>query len=43
MFAEMKDPVREKIDALRAHPHDRPAHFYPTIKAAVRAFNALDA
>ncbi len=23
VFAEMKDPVRDKIDAVRAHPHDR--------------------
>ena len=23
VFAEMKDPVRRKIDAVRAHAHDR--------------------
>jgi high affinity sulfate transporter 1 len=43
VFAEMKDPVREKIARYELTRTIDPSHFYPTIKAAVRAFNALDA
>ncbi len=39
-FAELKDPVRAKIERYGlAHELDR-SHFYPTVKAAVRAFQA---
>jgi high affinity sulfate transporter 1 len=43
VFAEMKDPVREKIARYELTRTIDPSHFYPTVKAAVRAFNALDA
>jgi MFS superfamily sulfate permease-like transporter len=45
VFAELKDPVRRKIDryGLAGHVkpgHIDPAHFFPTIDAAVAAFQA---
>jgi high affinity sulfate transporter 1 len=45
VFAELKDPVRRKIDryGLAGHVkpgHIDPAHFFPTIDAAVDAFRA---
>ena len=42
MFAEMKDLVRQKITRYELKRTIDPAHFYPTIRAAVTAFNALD-
>jgi high affinity sulfate transporter 1 len=38
VFAEMKDPVREKIDRYELTRAIDPAHFFPTIHAAVDAF-----
>ena len=43
VFAEMKDPVRRKITRYELTRTIDPTHFYPTIRAAVKAFNALDA
>jgi high affinity sulfate transporter 1 len=45
VFAELKDPVRRKIDryglAGHTHPgHIDPGHFFPTLEAAVEAFRA---
>jgi MFS superfamily sulfate permease-like transporter len=45
VLAEMKDPVRRKLDryglAGHSHPgHLDPGHFFPTIEAAVDAFQA---
>ena len=40
VFAEMKDPVREKIDRYELTRTIDPAHFFPTIHAAVDAFQA---
>ena len=36
----MKDPVREKIDRYELTRTIDPAHFFPTIHAAVDAFQA---
>ena len=38
VFAEMKDPVREKIDRYELTRTIDPDHFFPTIKRAVQAF-----
>jgi high affinity sulfate transporter 1 len=38
VFAEMKDPVRRKIDRYELTATIDPAHFFPTIRAAVEAF-----
>jgi high affinity sulfate transporter 1 len=38
VFAEMKDPVREKIDRYELTRTIDPNHFYPTIEAAVTAY-----
>jgi high affinity sulfate transporter 1 len=38
VFAEMKDPVREKIDRYELTRTIDPAHFFPTIEAAIEAF-----
>jgi high affinity sulfate transporter 1 len=38
VFAEMKDPVREKIQRYGLDRTIDPTHFYPTIRAAVEAF-----
>lgn len=40
VFAEMKDPVRAKIDRYELTRTIDPSHFYPTIDAAVAAFRA---
>ncbi len=42
VFAEMKDPVRRKITRYELTRTIDPTHFYPTIRAAVKAFHALD-
>ena len=42
VFAEMKDPVREKIARYELTRTIDPTHFYPTIRAAVKAFNSLE-
>jgi MFS superfamily sulfate permease-like transporter len=39
-FAELKDPVRDKLDRYSVYDTIDPAHFYPTIKTAVRAYRA---
>jgi high affinity sulfate transporter 1 len=39
-FAELKDPVRRKIERYGLTRQIDPSHFYPTVKAAVRAFQA---
>jgi MFS superfamily sulfate permease-like transporter len=38
VFAEMKDPVREKIERYELTRTIDPAHFLPTVGAAVAAF-----
>ena len=38
VFAEMKDPVREKIERYELTRTIDPAHFFPTIESAVEAF-----
>ena len=38
VFAEMKDPVKEKIDRYGLTRTIDPAHFYPTVGAAVDAY-----
>jgi high affinity sulfate transporter 1 len=38
VFAELKDPVREKIERYGLTRTINPRHFYPTIEAAVAAF-----
>ncbi|WP_246121984.1 sodium-independent anion transporter [Pseudonocardia cypriaca] len=38
VFAEMKDPVRRKIDQYELTATIDPAHFYPTLDAAITAF-----
>jgi high affinity sulfate transporter 1 len=40
VFAELKDPVREKIERYGLTRTIDPAHFFPTVGAAVRAFRA---
>lgn len=40
VFAEMKDPVREKIERYGLTRTIDPAHFYPTVGAAVDAYAA---
>jgi MFS superfamily sulfate permease-like transporter len=40
VFAEMKDPVRRKIDRYELLGTIDPAHFFPTLSAAVAAFQA---
>jgi len=39
-FAELKDPVRDKIERYSLYDTIDPNHFFPTIKTAVRAFRA---
>jgi high affinity sulfate transporter 1 len=41
VFAELKDPVRAKIDRYELTRTIDPAHFFPTVKAAVTSFQAL--
>lgn len=38
VFAEMKDPVRQKIDQYELTRTIDPAHFFPTLEAAIEAF-----
>jgi hypothetical protein len=38
VFAEMKDPVRPKIERYEPDPHDRPAHLFPALDEAIAAF-----
>lgn len=38
VFAEMKDPVRRKIDRYELTRTIDPSHFFPTVEAAVAAF-----
>jgi high affinity sulfate transporter 1 len=40
VFAELKDPVRRKIDRYGLTHTIDPAHFYPTVEAAADAFRA---
>jgi MFS superfamily sulfate permease-like transporter len=40
VFAEMKDPVRRKIERYELTKTIDPGHFYPTLEAAVAAFQA---
>jgi len=40
IFAELKDPVRERLDRYSIHETIDPTHFYPTIKKAVQAYEA---
>jgi high affinity sulfate transporter 1 len=40
VFAEMKDPVRRKLERYELTRTINPEHFYPTIEAAVAAFQA---
>ncbi|HEX4822633.1 MAG TPA: STAS domain-containing protein, partial [Acidimicrobiales bacterium] len=41
IFAEMKDPVRRKIERYELTRTIDPAHFYPTIDDALAAYQAL--
>ena len=41
VFAEMKSPVREKIDRYKLTRTIDPAHFYPTIEEAVAAYRMI--
>ena len=41
MFAEMKDPVRRKVERYELTRTISPEHFYPTVDAAVEAFRAM--
>ena len=38
MFAELKDPVRQKIERYGLTRTIDPDHFYPTIESAVAVF-----
>jgi MFS superfamily sulfate permease-like transporter len=40
VFAEMKDPVREKIERYELMETIDPSHFFPTLDAAIDAFRA---
>ncbi|MGC0343367.1 SulP family inorganic anion transporter [Streptomyces sp. SLBN-8D4] len=40
VFAELKDPVRRKIERYELTRTIDPAHFYPTLEAAVAAYRA---
>ena len=40
VFAELKDPVRRKIDRYGLTRHIEPDHFFPTLDSAVDAFRA---
>jgi high affinity sulfate transporter 1 len=41
VFAEMKDPVRRKVERYELTRTIAPEHFYPTIDAAVEAFRVM--
>ena len=38
-FAELKDPVQDRLERNSIYETIDPGHFYPTIKTAVRAFH----
>ena len=38
MFAELKDPVRRKIERYGLTRAIEPRHFFPTVEAAVTAY-----
>ena len=38
VFAEMKDPVRSKIDRYELTRTIDPVHFFPTLESAITAF-----
>jgi MFS superfamily sulfate permease-like transporter len=38
VFAELKDPVRDKLARYSIYETIDPAHFYPTIRKAVEAY-----
>ena len=40
VFAELKDPVRRKIERYELTRTIDPAHFFPTVEAAVAAFRS---
>jgi hypothetical protein len=40
VFAEMKDPVRRKIDGYGLTAKIEPRHLFPTVEAAVAEFRA---
>jgi MFS superfamily sulfate permease-like transporter len=40
VFAELKDPVRRKIDRYELTRTIDPSHFFPTLEAAIAAFQA---
>jgi MFS superfamily sulfate permease-like transporter len=42
VFAEMKDPVREKIERYELTRTINAAHFYPTVESAVQALKGTD-
>jgi len=42
VFAEMKDPVRAKIERYELTRTIDPNHFYPTVEAAIDAFRQRD-
>jgi high affinity sulfate transporter 1 len=42
VFAEMKDPVRRKIERYELTRTIDPRHFYPTLEAAIAAFGQRD-
>ena len=39
MFAELKDPVRAKLERYELIGHLDPDHFFPTLEAAVASFD----
>jgi high affinity sulfate transporter 1 len=43
VFAELKDPVRDKLERYSIYETIDPGHFYPTIRKAVAAFRAESA
>jgi MFS superfamily sulfate permease-like transporter len=43
VFAELKDPVRRKIERYGLARAIEPKHFFPTVEAAVSAYNAQSA
>ena len=42
VFAEMKDPVRRKIERYELTRTIDPGHFFPTLETAVTAFSTGD-
>ena len=43
VFAEMKDPVKRKVQRYELTNTINPDHFFPTVKQAVKAFARLQA